>query len=210
MKKILVAAALLLVIAVVVAIVMIGGPQGPALSKVEHLKRPRIAAAPAQQMLVVTAKGNPNTVGGAAFGLLMKTYFSLKGVPKGPGMPAPRARWPVAVDTPMDQWTGHYAMPIPDSVTEIPDTSSDGDLTLQLSTWEYGEVAEILHVGPYAAETPTIEQLKAFIADEGYEIAGDHEEEYLRGPGMWFAGDPETYLTIIRYRVKKASAEPLL
>ena len=39
------------------------------------------------------------------------------------------------------------------------------------------------------------------------QIAGPHEEEYLRGPGMLFAGDPGTYLTLIRYQVRrKASA----
>ena len=35
-------------------------------------------------------------------------------------------------------------------------------------------------------------------------MVGEHEEEYLRGPGMFSKGDPEKYLTIIRYRVKKA------
>jgi hypothetical protein len=30
-----------------------------------------------------------------------------------------------------------------------------------------------------------------------------HEEEYIKGPGMIFAGNPETYLTIIRYPVQK-------
>jgi hypothetical protein len=31
---------------------------------------------------------------------------------------------------------------------------------------------------------------------------GDHEEEYVRGPGMVFAGDPRKYLTIIRLRIR--------
>ncbi len=33
---------------------------------------------------------------------------------------------------------------------------------------------------------------------------GEHEEEYLKGPGMFGTGGPEKYLTIIRYRLKKA------
>jgi effector-binding domain-containing protein len=65
-------------------------------------------------------------------------------------------------------------------------------------------VAEILHIGPYDREEPDIARLTGFIKDNGYSIIGDHEEEYLKGPGMFSKGNPEKYYTIIRYRVKKA------
>ena len=52
-------------------------------------------------------------------------------------------------------------------------------------------------------ETPTIEKLKAFINERGYEISGDHEEEYLKGPGMFFKGNLNKYRTIIRYELVK-------
>ena len=74
---------------------------------------------------------------------------------------------------------------------------------MTLTTWEYGDVAEMLHVGPYDREEPTIAKLKQFIKECGYEIVGEHEEEYLKGPGMFSKGNPDKYLTIIRYRVKK-------
>ena len=45
--------------------------------------------------------------------------------------------------------------------------------------------------------TPTIEKIKTFISERGYEINGDHEEEYLKGPGMFFKGNPKKYRTII-------------
>jgi effector-binding domain-containing protein len=66
-------------------------------------------------------------------------------------------------------------------------------------------VAEILHVGPYRTEQPDIERLLQFISANGYRAVGEHEEEYVKGPGMLFAGDPEQYLTIIRLRVEKAT-----
>jgi len=74
-----------------------------------------------------------------------------------------------------------------------------------ITTWAHGEVAEILHVGRYSAEQPDIERLFDFINAQGYRVIGEHEEEYVKGPGMIFAGDPEQYLTIIRLRVKKIS-----
>jgi hypothetical protein len=73
-----------------------------------------------------------------------------------------------------------------------------------LTTWEYGEVAEILHVGPYDREEPTLQRLRKFVQAEGYAIVGEHEEEYVRGPTLTGPGDPEQYLTILRYRVAKS------
>ena len=45
-----------------------------------------------------------------------------------------------------------------------------------------GPAAQILHVGPYSEEGPTIEKLHAFIRDSGHEPAGKHHEIYLSDP----------------------------
>ncbi len=187
-------------------IIWIGSPRGPQLKDVAHLREPHLALLDPQRVLLVTARGDPNTVGRKAFGQLMRTYFALKGVPKsGPSFKAPRARWPSA-EGPTSEWTGLYAMPVPDTVKDLPATRGAEGLKVTLATWDYGEVAEILHVGPYSEERPTIDRLKAFITERGYEIAGPHEEEYVRGPGMIFAGDPKGYLTLIRYSVRRTAA----
>jgi effector-binding domain-containing protein len=94
-------------------------------------------------------------------------------------------------------------MPVPEGVTEIPPHEADPGMSVSLTQWEYGQIAQIVHVGPYDKEEPTIERLKDFIAEQGYEIAGPHEEEYIKGPTMFSAGNPEEYVTIIRYQVKK-------
>jgi hypothetical protein len=196
----------LVVVAVLVLVVLyLVFSRGPDLSAYEYLRDPAITTKPNQKMLVVKAQGDPNDVGRVAFGLLMRLYFRTKGVAKGPKQPAPRARWPVSLDTAPSEWMGHYAMPVPDDVARAPEHDASEGLEVELATWEYGEVAEILHVGPYSEEEPTIQRLHAFIESQGYEIAGDHEEEYLRGPGMPFIRvRPEDYYTIIRYQVRKA------
>ena len=79
---------------------------------------------------------------------------------------------------------------------------------MSIRTWEYGMVAEVLHVGSYSSEEPDIRRLTDFIASQGYRVIGDHEEEYVKGPGVFFAGDPAKYLTIIRLRVEQADAIP--
>ena len=163
------------------------------LSAFASLKEPRIRTMPAQKMLVVELKGDPNTAGQGGFSLLFKTFFSLPGVM----MTAPRARWLSPLDSPKETWVGLYALPLPDSVAGLP----AGTTGAKIEVWQYGEVAEILHLGGYDKEPPTVEKLLKYIADKGYTIAGPHEEEYLKGPGM--APGPDDYWTIIRYQVKK-------
>jgi hypothetical protein len=180
--------------------------RGPDISQFQYLKDPRIVNMPDQKMVEVKATGDPNVVGGKAFGLLFNAYYKIDGVSKGPRQPAPRARWPMSLETPKGEWVGLYAMPVPETTSELPEIQPEAGLELSLSTWEYGEVAEILHVGPYSAEEPTVNRLIEFIQQQGYEIVGNHEEEYVKGPGMFGKDNPEKYLTIIRYRVSKSTS----
>lgn len=204
-KKTKVALVVVPVVAVLVpAAVFLLGLGGPSARQFDYLKDPQVHILPDLKVLQVEAKGDPAVVGGQAFGLLFKTYFQLKGVPKGRRQPAPRARWPLPLETPKGDWIGRYAIPVPESTDSLPSRGDDpSGLRVELTTWEYGDVAEVLHVGPYDQEEPTVARLTQFIKDCRYEIIGDHEEEYLRGPGMFSKGNPKKYLTIIRYRVKK-------
>lgn len=164
------------------------------LSQYEKLKNPQIRKMEDEQkMLVVEMTGDPTVTAGQAFSRLFSTFFKLPGVKMAP----PRARWLNTFTDPRDEWVGLYALPLPESVDSLP----EGLEGVKIDHWEYGEVAEILHIGAYSEETPTIERLIAFIASQGYEIAGPHEEEYLRGPES--GPDSTKYMTIIRYQVRK-------
>jgi hypothetical protein len=175
--------------------------RGPDASKFAYLREPRLARIGDQRMLVVEATGDPNVVAGGAFKLLFQTYYKVPGVARG-APSAPRARWTLPLDTPRNQWIGRYGLPVPDAAGPAPDVSAS-QMHVTIATWPYGDVAEVLHVGPYSTERPDIERLHAFIASRGYRVVGDHEEEYVKGPGIIFAGDPNAYLTIIRLRVEK-------
>ncbi len=196
---------LLIVIVVigVISLFSITGDQGK--SSFEDLKEPRISKKKDRKMIVVETKGDPNIVGSKGFGLVFRLYYTMVETPKGPMQPAPRARWPVSLDTPKSEWTGLYAMPVPESVTALPQHEAQPGITASLTTWKYGEVAEILHIGPYNKEKPTIKRLKDFVKQQGYMTIGGHEEEYIKGPTMYSKGDPDKYITILRYRVKKSN-----
>lgn len=70
----------------------------------------------------------------------------------------------------------------------------------RLGTLEEGTAAQVLHVGPYDAEAPTVDRLHAFIEDEGYVADGKHHEIYVDDPNRTDAGELET---IIRQPVSK-------
>jgi hypothetical protein len=61
-----------------------------------------------------------------------------------------------------------------------------------------GLSAQILHLGPYSDEAPTIERLHQFIKDKDYSLTGKHREIYLNDPRRT-AG--EKLRTIIRQPV---------
>jgi hypothetical protein len=68
----------------------------------------------------------------------------------------------------------------------------------RLERFEEGLAAQILHVGPYSAEGPTIGRLHAFIRELGGEFDGrrqKHHEIYLGDPRR---AAPEKWRTIIR------------
>lgn len=67
--------------------------------------------------------------------------------------------------------------------------------------WAEGLSAQVLHVGPYAAEGPTIAALHAGIAAAGYRPRGRHHEIYLGDPRR---SAPERLRTILRHPVEPA------
>jgi hypothetical protein len=61
-----------------------------------------------------------------------------------------------------------------------------------------GTSAQLLHLGPYAEEGPTIARLHAFIHEQGYQKRGKHHEIYLGDPRRTA---PQRLKTIIRQPV---------
>jgi len=71
---------------------------------------------------------------------------------------------------------------------------------MHYETYAEGESAQIMHIGPYSAEGPTIEKLHKYIKEKGYELRGKHHEIYLSDPRK---SAPEKMKTIIRQSVSK-------
>ncbi|MGB5931944.1 MAG: GyrI-like domain-containing protein [Anaerolineae bacterium] len=66
---------------------------------------------------------------------------------------------------------------------------------IRFESFHEGLSAQIMHIGPYSAEGPTIERLHNFIKENGYELRGRHHEIYLSDPRR---SAPEKMRTVIR------------
>jgi hypothetical protein len=163
---------------------------------------PEIVELPARTMAVVRTVGDPNEVGQQAAAALYGAVYPLKFRLRKQGVEfrveGLRARWPDAHLLPRELWTAVWALPVPDGTAEL--SGKAGQLPVAVETWQYGTVAQILHRGTYAEEGASIDRLHAFIAEQGYEIAGPHEEEYLTRP------DARDQRTLIRYQLRRIGA----
>ena len=100
-------------------------------------------------------------------------------------------------------WTAMFCLP--DAVTEtmagevILAVTAAKDLPAgpkaRMDHYEEGTAGQILHIGPYADEAPTIAELHDFITGRGYELTGKHHEIYLSDARR---ADPAKLRTIIR------------
>ena len=71
---------------------------------------------------------------------------------------------------------------------------------MRFESFHEGLAAQIMHLGPYSAEGPTIERLRDFIKENGYQLRGKHHEIYLTDPQR---SAPEKMKTVIRQPVRK-------
>lgn len=70
---------------------------------------------------------------------------------------------------------------------------------IKFEGYHEGLSAQVMHLGPYSEEGPTIQKLHDFIKEKGYELRGKHHEIYLSDPRR---SAPEKLKTIIRQPVK--------
>jgi hypothetical protein len=105
-------------------------------------------------------------------------------------------------------WRWRVILPVPGEATEVDVEDAIASAVrrtplpalelLHVITWEEGDCAQILHVGPYDAEAPTIRRLHDAIAAAGLRPGEPHHEIYLNDP---FRVGPEKTKTVIRHPV---------
>lgn len=109
-------------------------------------------------------------------------------------------------------WSWRLQLPVPVAATAKDVSAAIDEVTakkrpplissLRCEQWDEGRVAQVMHMGPYAAEGPTIAALHAAIADNGLSPIGCHHEIYISDPNRTKA---ERMKTLIRQPVRQGT-----
>ena len=73
---------------------------------------------------------------------------------------------------------------------------------VRFENFKEGPAAQIMYVGPFSTEGPTISKIHAYIQNSGHALSGKHHEIYLNNPTTTA---PEKLKTIIRQPMKITS-----
>jgi hypothetical protein len=71
---------------------------------------------------------------------------------------------------------------------------------LRFETFTEGKAAQIMHIGPFSEEGPTVAKVHRFIEEQGLKLSGKHHEIYLSDIRR---GDPAKWKTVIRQPMSK-------
>jgi hypothetical protein len=178
---------------------------------------PRLVQVPPLRFLCLDGHGDPNTSPAytaavqALFGVSYAAKFAVRksGGPDFKVSPLEGLWWAedpnLFLTGEKSQWDWTMMIRQPDVVTaelvarladEVAAAKSRSEAReLRLVTFEEGPAAQVLHIGPYAAEAPTIARLHEFIRENGFSLDGKHHEIYLGDPRR---AAPERLRTIIR------------
>ncbi len=173
---------------------------------------------PAMDFLMVDGEGDPNTSRSyrEAVEALFTVSYTLKFMVKKGSLQIDYAVFPLEglwwADDPSyfmtgnkDKWKWTSMIAQPEFVTIDMASRAIGEARkkkesaaldlVRLDSFAEGKAAQIMYVGPYAEEGPTIARVHAFIEEKGGLISGKHHEIYL---GDARRTSPDKLKTIIR------------
>ncbi len=188
-------------------------------------REPVMVDVPELKYIMVDGKGDPNVsewfqeATGALYAVSYTLKFKLK---RGPGamdyvvMPLQGLWWAEDMDAFLAEAKDQYVWTLmilqPEEVTQAMFEEACQEVRekkgleavdrLRLEPYHEGPSAQVMHVGPYADEAPTIAGLHLFIDESGHRPRGKHHEIYLGDPRRTA---PERLKTIIRQPVEPAT-----
>ncbi len=184
-------------------------------------RNPVIVQVPQFNFIMVDGKGDPNTSQeyqealGVLYGVSYSIKFNLKKESRVDYKVMPlEGLWWVEDDLNFgmekkDKWSWTAMIMQPNAVTHNDVIEAKSQLQIKkkpvalpkvrFEAFKEGLAVQIMYLGPYSDEAPTIERLHAFAESEGYSLRGKHHEIYLGDPRRTA---PEKLRTIIRQPIE--------
>ncbi|GAA4920465.1 hypothetical protein LX16_4681 [Stackebrandtia albiflava] len=179
---------------------------------------PALIEVPPLPVVAVDGHGDPDDAPyRAAVGALYRSAYQVRAIVKRedglarPVMPLEGLwtadRGMMTDRTPRDEWNWTMLIVLPPECT--PDRfeaareaarRKDPDAPeVRLDRLPSGPAVQILHIGPYSSEKPSIMRMLDFAREHGHRVVGRHQEIYLSDPRRTA---PERLRTLIRYGIE--------
>ncbi|TKJ29790.1 MAG: hypothetical protein CEE40_07405 [Chloroflexi bacterium B3_Chlor] len=194
--------------------------------ELKHLYRPSakevaLVDVPEMNFLMIDGRGDPNTSQEyqEALEALYAVSYALKFMVKKSEatvdyvvMPLEGLWWTEDMtefsmdDKDIWKWTAMIMQPeyvtrafVDEALREVEEKKNPPALSkTRFESYHEGLAVQIMHIGPYSEEAPTIEKLHAFARERGYQLRGKHHEIYLSDPRRTA---PDRLKTVIRQPV---------
>ena len=188
-------------------------------------REPEIIQVPAFKYIMIDGRGYPGTSTDfqekiqVLYGLSYTIKFMLKAdkqdpfdftVPPLSGLYCADDMTAFTDENRKDEWKWTLMILQPDRVTSEVFTSAKQELIRKknppaidrayLEIYEEGLSAQVMHIGPYDQEGPTVKKLHDFFQEKGFTFNGRHHEIYIGDPRR---SKPEKLKTVIRQPIKK-------
>lgn len=185
------------------------------------VRKPVVIDVPEMKFLMLDGTGDPNKAqefqdaAEALYGMAYTLKFMLKnsGRTDFKVMPLEGLWWMKGTRNfdmaKRDEWQWRLLVAQPDHVTEQDFKEARAQLKekkdpaalgkVRFKSFKEGLSVQILYIGPYADEGPTITMLHEFAKESGYKLTGKHHEIYMGDPRRTA---PEKLKTVIRQPVK--------
>ena len=173
---------------------------------------------PAMKFLMVDGKGDPNTSAeyASAVEALYSVSYTLKFMVKKGEMAIDYAVMPLEAlwwvedmaefsTEKKDDWLWTAMIMQPDFITKEMVSTAMEEVErkknpkalrkLRFETFKEGSCAQIMHLGPFSEEGPTIEKVHSYIESQGFRLHGKHHEIYLSDIRR---AAPENWKTVVR------------
>ena len=186
-------------------------------------KKVELVEVPEMKFLMIDGSGDPNTsklyqdAVAALFGISYTLKFMIK---KGNEkidysvMPLEGLWWMDDMQKfttlNKDEWKWTMMIMQPQFITaELVETAIDEMLkkkklaarpNVRFEKFTEGKTAQIMHIGPFSEEGPTIQKVHDFILENGFKLSGKHHEIYLSDIRK---AKPEKWKTIVRQPFEK-------
>lgn len=184
-------------------------------------KKPEIVLIPTGKFLTIVGRGEPggqsyNSAINALYGMAYGVKFRSKEEGRDYTIMRLEGLWwfdDVEVNLvnppPRETWSWKSMIRQPDFISDNMVANIRGEVRkkrgsivdqVEYEVFDEGLSAQIMHIGPYTEEGPTISKLHDFVDEMGYKLRDLHHEIYLSDPRRT---KPEKLKTIIRHPIEK-------